>query len=56
LPKLSPKMPWYGASLGMWPEKHSRQAKLAQKGDFAAVGEELMAARIPFLDEYDSDE
>ena len=56
LPKLSPKMPWYGVSLGMWPEKHSRQAKLAEKGDFTAVGEELMAARIPFPDDHDSGE
>ena len=46
LPPLSPKMPWYGTSLGMWPEEHARQAELAAKGDFKAVGEELMAGRI----------
>ncbi|MDP2646964.1 MAG: UbiD family decarboxylase [Desulfobacterales bacterium] len=46
LPKLSPKKPWYGVSLGMWPEEHERQAGLAARGDFKAVAEELMAGRI----------
>ena len=51
LPKLSPKMPWYGVSLGMWPEKHAREAELAAKGNYAAVGEQLMAGRAPFKDD-----
>ncbi|MDP2647487.1 MAG: UbiD family decarboxylase [Desulfobacterales bacterium] len=45
-PKLSPKMPWYGVSLGMWPEQEARQAELAAKGDFDAVARELMDNRI----------
>jgi len=45
LPPLTPKKPWYGASLGMWPEKHARQAELAAKGNFDEVAEELMAGR-----------
>jgi UbiD family decarboxylase len=46
LPPLSPKMPWYGTSLGMWPEKYIRQAESAARGDFDSVGRELMAERI----------
>ncbi len=46
LPPLSPKMPWYGTSLGMWPEKHAREAELAEKGAFEALGKEFMAGRM----------
>jgi 4-hydroxy-3-polyprenylbenzoate decarboxylase len=44
-PKLDPKEPWYGVSLGTWPEKYQRQAELAERGEFDQVAEELMGGR-----------
>jgi 4-hydroxy-3-polyprenylbenzoate decarboxylase len=40
---LKPRQPWYGVSLGAWPESYQRQAELAEKGEFDQVAQELMS-------------
>jgi len=42
-PPLKPREPWYGFSLGSWPEKYRKQAELAEKGEFDKVAKELMS-------------
>jgi len=42
-PSLHPMDPWYGRSLGMWPEEYAHQAELAERGEFDLVAEELMS-------------
>lgn len=42
-PPLSPREPWYGVSLGMWPERYQRQAEMGEAGNFDQVAEELMS-------------
>jgi 4-hydroxy-3-polyprenylbenzoate decarboxylase len=44
LPKLKPEAPWYGYSLGEWPDELARAADLAVKGDYFETGK-LLAAR-----------
>src|SRR5690349_6736597 len=44
LPKLKPEAPWFGYSLGEWPEELERAAELAVKGDYFETGK-LFAAR-----------
>ncbi|MEI9475990.1 MAG: UbiD family decarboxylase [Deltaproteobacteria bacterium] len=44
-PALKPKEPWYGRSLGLWPEKYQRQAELGERGEFDQVAEELMSGK-----------
>ena len=44
-PKLKVSEPWYGVSLGVWPEQYQRQAEWAEKGDFDKVVEDLMKGR-----------
>jgi UbiD family decarboxylase len=44
LPKLKPESPWYGYSLGEWPDELERAAELAVKGDYFETGE-LLAKR-----------
>lgn len=44
LPDLQPQAPWFGYSLGDWPDRLEHEAKLAAHGDWAAVGD-LAAAR-----------
>ena len=44
LPKLKPEAPWYGYSLGEWPEDLARAADLAVKGDYFETGK-LLAER-----------
>ena len=43
LPNLKPRSPWYGQSLGMWPEEFAIQAELAEKGDFDAVRRRIIS-------------
>jgi 4-hydroxy-3-polyprenylbenzoate decarboxylase len=38
LPKLKPESPWYGYSLGEWPQELERAAELAVKGDYFESG------------------
>jgi 4-hydroxy-3-polyprenylbenzoate decarboxylase len=45
LPELQPRSPWYGYSLGEWPERHAREAELAVQGRYYETGEAL--AREP---------
>src|SRR3989454_85675 len=44
LPKLKPESPWYGYSLGEWPEDLERAAAMAVKGDYFETGK-LLAKR-----------
>jgi 4-hydroxy-3-polyprenylbenzoate decarboxylase len=41
LPELRPRSPWYGYSLGDWPERHAREAELAVQGRYYETGEAL---------------
>jgi UbiD family decarboxylase len=41
LPKLSPKIPWYGRSLGNWLKKFEEEAGLAVKGEYLETGERI---------------
>jgi 4-hydroxy-3-polyprenylbenzoate decarboxylase len=45
LPKLKPQSPWYGYSLGEWPDELERAAELAVKGDYFQTGELLVKRR-----------
>jgi len=42
LPALRPAEPWYGASLGEWPEKYRRHADMANRGEFEKIARELL--------------
>src|SRR2546430_8261630 len=44
LPKLKPESPWFGYSLGEWPDELERAAELAVKGDYFETGK-LLAKR-----------
>jgi 4-hydroxy-3-polyprenylbenzoate decarboxylase len=44
LPKLKPESPWYGYSLGEWPDDLERAAAMAVKGDYFETGK-LLAQR-----------
>ena len=44
LPKLTPKVPWYGRSLGNWSKKFEEEAKLAVQGDYFQTGEKIATA------------
>ena len=44
LPKLKPESPWYGYSLGEWPDELERAAAMAVKGDYFETGK-LLAQR-----------
>ncbi|MFC1894147.1 UbiD family decarboxylase [Chloroflexota bacterium] len=46
-PPLEPKEPWYGRSLGIWPEEYQRQAELGERGEFEQVARELTSRRQP---------
>jgi 4-hydroxy-3-polyprenylbenzoate decarboxylase len=45
LPKLKPETPWFGYSLGEWPEELERAAQLAVRGDYIENGRENEAKR-----------
>jgi len=45
LPKLKPESPWYGYSLGEWPEELERAAQLAVKGDYFETGRKIARRR-----------
>lgn len=46
LPKLEPKVPWYGYELGYWTDEERREADLAVKGEFYQTGARLASQRI----------
>jgi UbiD family decarboxylase len=45
LPPLKPEMPWYGYSLGQWPEEFQAEADRAVRGEYWKTGEELVGKR-----------
>ena len=45
LPALKPEMPWYGYSLGQWPEEFQVEADRAARSEYWKTGEELVAKR-----------
>ncbi len=45
LPKLTPRVPWFGYELGFWPESWDRATKLTTAGRYLEVGSELRALR-----------
>jgi len=47
LPKLEPRPPWHGYSLGYWPEEQAEEAKLATEGRYYETGEKLIARGQP---------
>jgi 4-hydroxy-3-polyprenylbenzoate decarboxylase len=46
LPALSPKVPWYGYSLGHWSEEYEEEANLALNGEHYRTGEKFAKRRI----------
>ncbi len=45
LPKLKPESPWFGYSLGEWPQELEIAAELAVKGDYFETGKALVKRR-----------
>ena len=45
LPPLKPQTPWYGYSLGEWPDEFDAAAQNAVNGDYFTYGESLIARR-----------
>jgi len=45
LPKLKPESPWFGYSLGEWPDEFDRAAELAVKGEYFETGKRLVSRR-----------
>jgi UbiD family decarboxylase len=45
LPALRPQSPWFGYSLGAWPEEFDRFAERAVKGEYFKTGEEIAKRR-----------
>jgi len=41
-PRLKDTEPWYGMSLGVWPERYRKQAEWAEKGEFDKVVADLL--------------
>ncbi len=46
LPTLKVVKPWYGYTLGFWPEEYEEEAQLAVKGQFLKTGEKLADQRL----------
>ena len=46
LPRLDPKVPWNGYSLGYWTEENALEADLALKGEHFQTGEKLAKGRV----------
>lgn len=46
LPKLNPKQPWHGYSLGYWTNENEEDAQLALKGEHYRTGEKFAKGRI----------
>jgi 4-hydroxy-3-polyprenylbenzoate decarboxylase len=42
---LTPKVPWYGYSLGHWSEEDQQEAELALKGEYYRTGEKIAGQR-----------
>jgi 4-hydroxy-3-polyprenylbenzoate decarboxylase len=46
LPPVSPEPPWYGYSLGLWPDELDAEAEHAASGEHELVGLELRETRV----------
>jgi 4-hydroxy-3-polyprenylbenzoate decarboxylase len=46
LPALEPQEPWYGYSLGLWPEELAAEASLAASGGYDEIGQRLEGTRV----------
>jgi UbiD family decarboxylase len=46
LPKLQPRMPWYGYSLGMWSDEWDQEGDLATESRYQETGDKLAATRV----------
>jgi 4-hydroxy-3-polyprenylbenzoate decarboxylase len=46
LPPLTPKVPWYGYSLGYWTKEDEEEAELALRGEYYKTGEKQAKNRI----------
>ena len=46
LPELELSSPWFGYSLGFWPDELAEEAKLAVNGDFYQTGEKLHGRKV----------
>ncbi len=47
LPELTPRVPWYGYSLGLWSDEEREEAELATRGRYYETGDKLMGRQIP---------
>ena len=45
LPPLTPKIPWYGTSLGYWTAEGEEEAELALEGEHYKTGEKIVRER-----------
>ena len=45
LPPLKPEKPWFGYSLGEWPDEFDEAAERAVKGDYFVTGEMIAKRR-----------
>ena len=41
LPALTPRVPWFGYSLGDWTPENEEEARMAVRGDYYQTGEKL---------------
>jgi 4-hydroxy-3-polyprenylbenzoate decarboxylase len=46
LPKITPKYPWYGYSLGQWDAELEEEADLAVHGEHFATGDKLSRRKV----------
>lgn len=46
LPKLTPRVPWYGYPLGYWTKEFEEEAELALKGEHYKTGKKLEQQRV----------
>jgi 4-hydroxy-3-polyprenylbenzoate decarboxylase len=50
LPALKPEMPWYGYSLGQWPEEFQVEAERAVRSEYWTTGDASKAAQRQALE------
>ncbi len=48
LPPLTPKMPWYGYSLGHWDKENEEEAEMAVRGEYLEVAKRLKRDGVKF--------
>lgn len=51
LPSPRMRQPWYGYTLGYWPDEHQRYADMIVNGDYLKLGEEMVEFQEPLRDE-----